>query len=356
MKNRFFTLMVIPENSPEVKRLIIPAWVVRASLLGGLFATVLGGVMLFDYWYVMSQIGENKQLKIENRRLRQQVQIFKNKMTTVEATMDRVKTFTTRLKVITNIEDRGNLIQTLNSKLPDAASNVPGLDKQDSAAAESKKADESASNETQQIRNILEDELSGEQATPADQLSFSIARGATTLSPEEVQLRREYEELDAQFSSLNHEALLVEQILQDQYELLADKQAFLAALPTRKPAVGYFTSGFGIRRLMDRVKMHEGLDIANLPGTVIRAPADGIVVFSESKPGYGQTVILDHGYGLETWYAHTRKILVSKGQRVRRGDQIALLGNSGRSTGPHLHYEVRVNGTPVDPMSYILEN
>jgi murein DD-endopeptidase MepM/ murein hydrolase activator NlpD len=360
MKNRFFTLMIIPENSPEVKRIIIPSWVVRASLLSGIFAVVLGGVMLFDYWYVMSQIGENKQLKIENRRLRQQVQIFKNKMTTVEATMDRVKTFTTRLKVITNIEDRGNLIQTLNSKLPDAATNVPGLDKQDSAAASSKKSDESALLENQQIRNILEDELSGEQATPTDQLSFSIARGAQTLSPEEVQLRREYEELDAQFSSLNHEALLVEQVLQDQYELLADKQAFLAALPTRKPAVGYFTSGFGIRRspygASDRVKMHEGLDIANLPGTVIRAPADGIVVFSESKPGYGQTVILDHGYGLETWYAHTRKVLVSKGQRVRRGDQIALLGSSGRSTGPHLHYEVRVNGTPVDPMSYILEN
>ncbi|MCM2279241.1 MAG: M23 family metallopeptidase [Oligoflexia bacterium] len=102
--------------------------------------------------------------------------------------------------------------------------------------------------------------------------------------------------------------------------------------------------------------MHEGLDIANRPGTVIKAPADAVVAFANVKAGYGQTLILDHGYGLETWYAHTRKILVSKGQKVRRGESIAQLGNSGRSTGPHLHYEVRVNGYPVDPLSYILEN
>ena len=102
--------------------------------------------------------------------------------------------------------------------------------------------------------------------------------------------------------------------------------------------------------------MHEGLDIANRPGTVIRAPADAVVSFAATKAGYGQTAILDHGYGVETWYGHTRKLLVAKGQKVRRGDAIAHLGTSGRSTGPHLHYEVRVHGYPVDPLSYILEN
>ena len=122
--------------------------------------------------------------------------------------------------------------------------------------------------------------------------------------------------------------------------------------------MGYFTSGFGVRRSPygGREKMHEGLDIANYPGTAIRAPADGTVVYAGAKAGYGQTLILDHGYRLETWYAHTRRILVRTGQRVRRGEAIAQLGNSGRSTGPHLHYEVRINGIPVDPLSYILEN
>jgi murein DD-endopeptidase MepM/ murein hydrolase activator NlpD len=163
---------------------------------------------------------------------------------------------------------------------------------------------------------------------------------------------------ELRFAKLHQQTSLLEQQLHDQYELLSDQKAFLAATPTRKPAVGYFTSGFGVRRSPygGKEKMHEGLDIANYPGTSIRSPADGNVVFIGTKSGYGQTLIIDHGYGLETWYAHNRQILVRMGQRVKRGDQIAQLGNSGRSTGPHLHYEVRINGTPVDPLSYIFEN
>lgn len=331
MANRFFTILIIPEKTSQVRRLILPTWLVRSSVIGAFFAIVLGGIMLLDYWYVMTQIDENKQLKIENRRLRQQVQIFRNKMTTVENTLERIKTFTTRLKVITDIKDRDDLLQTLNQKkLPDASTNI-GL-------------------------------VATKAVEPlADINSLTAVLDPAALqedSPENTLLRREYEELDNQISELNHAALIEEQSVQDLYELLADQKAFLAARPTRKPAVGYFTSGFGVRKSPtgDRIKMHEGLDIANHPGTPIKAPAEGIVVFANTKPGYGQTVIIDHGYRLETWYAHTRKILVSKGQKVRRGDPIALLGNSGRSTGPHLHYEVRINGTPVDPMDYILEN
>jgi murein DD-endopeptidase MepM/ murein hydrolase activator NlpD len=181
---------------------------------------------------------------------------------------------------------------------------------------------------------------------------------AQSEDPAEILLRRDFDMLDTRFSEINTESLYIEQMLQDQYELLADQKSFLAALPTRKPAIGYFTSGFGVRRspFGGKNKMHEGLDIANRAGTPIRAPADGTVVFADTKSGYGQTVVLDHGYGLETLYGHTRKILVKKGQKVRRGDVIALLGSTGRSTGPHVHYEVHVHGTPVDPLSYLLEN
>ncbi len=337
--NRFFTILVIPERTSQVRRLVVPAWLLRGALLGVFFAAVLSTIMLLDYWYVMDQISENKQLKMENRRLKQQVQIFRNKMTTIEATMERVRTFATRLKVITNIEDRGPLIQSLNRKLPEAEKNIGAEGLATGAPA------------GPPVTASADGTASGSPATASQTESAAE-------SPEDVRLRLEYEELEAKFANLNDETLLVELILQDQYELLADQKAFLAALPTRKPAVGYFTSGFGIRKSPygGREKMHEGLDIANHPGTPIRAPADGLVSFSDGKPGYGQTVILDHGYGIETWYGHARKLLVSRGQKIRRGDRIALLGDSGRSTGPHLHYEVRVNGTPVDPLSYILEN
>ena len=334
MANRFFTILVVPERTSQVRRIIVPAWLVRGGVIAGLFATALAFMMVLDYWYVMSQIGENKQLKLENRKLRQQVQVYRNKMTTIEATMDRIKTFTTRLKVITNIEDRDHLVENLNKKLPDAATNIGGSS---SPATASTTGNAPAA-----------------EGTPQASAAAPVLDG----DPDTAALRREWEELDAKFGELSTSTLVVEQTLQNQYELLADQKAFLAALPTRRPAVGYFTSGFGVRKspFGGREKMHEGLDIANYPGTQIKATADGVVLFADSKAGYGQTVILDHGYGLETWYGHTKKVLVQKGQKIHRGEAIALLGNTGRSTGPHVHYEVRVHGTPVDPLSYILEN
>jgi murein DD-endopeptidase MepM/ murein hydrolase activator NlpD len=308
--NRYYTLMIIPERTHQVRRWLIPSWLVKTLAIAGVFLGAVAVIMLLDYWYVMSQISENKELRVENRKLRQQVQVFESRIGTVEDTMERIKTFSMRLKVITNLEDRDKLIESLNEKLPEANANI----------------------DTQ------------------------YAQGSK--NPEEIRLAREQVGWDKRFTELGQQASLLEQQLQDQYELLADRKAFLNALPTRKPAVGYFTSGFGVRRSPygGAEKMHEGLDIANYPGTAIRATAEGTVVFSGAKAGYGQTVILDHGYGLETWYAHNRKILVRQGQRVRRGEPISQLGNSGRSTGPHLHYEVRINGTPVDPLSYILEN
>jgi murein DD-endopeptidase MepM/ murein hydrolase activator NlpD len=308
----------------------------------------------------MNQVGENKQLRMDNRRLRQQVQVFKNKMDTIESTMDRVKTFATRLKVITNIEDHNGLLQSLNQhKLPDASTNI--------GMSESKQPEnQPPANASTIAKPILTSQIISQSAPANGAHSATIPSGSllamnvtsTADDPEEILLKRDYEHLDMHFAQLNTDSLFIEQMLQDEYELLADQKAFLAALPTRKPAVGYFTSGFGVRKspIGGRVKMHEGLDIANRPGTTIRAPADGTVEFAGGKSGYGQTVVLDHGYGLETWYGHTKKILVRTGQKIRRGDAIALLGNSGRSTGPHVHYEVRVHGTPVDPLSYILEN
>ncbi len=318
--NRFYTIMIVPEKTTQIRKILVPAWLVRLGAIAIAVTIVLVGVMIANYGYVMSQVGENNELNTENRRLRQSVQIFKTKMGTLESAMERVKTFSTRLKVITGAEDRGG-VAALQKNLPDAVANV-----------------------------------GGEKSVPAE--VAAIEAELDPRDPEHVELQNQYNELDIKISSLTAESLTLEQGLQDQYEHLVDQKAFLAALPTRKPAIGYFTSGFGTRRAPfgGKVKMHEGLDIANHPGTPIRATADGVVTFASTKAGYGQTVILDHGYGLQTWYAHTRKILVKQGQKMRRGDNIALLGNTGRSTGPHCHYEVRVNGIPVDPLSYILEN
>ncbi|GAA6202269.1 M23 family metallopeptidase [Aquicoccus sp. SU-CL01552] len=115
------------------------------------------------------------------------------------------------------------------------------------------------------------------------------------------------------------------------------------------------TSQFGYRRdpKTGGRRMHNGADFAGPHGTDIFATADGVVTHAGWQSGYGRLVIIKHAFGIETRYAHTSRILVKKGQRVSRGDHIADMGNTGRSTGTHLHYEVRVNGRPVNPMNYI---
>lgn len=329
--NRFYTILVVPEKTARVRRLVLPSWLLRWAAVGLAFALLIAGMMVCNYWYVLSQIDENRQLKLENRRLRQQVQIFQNKMTTVESTMERIKSFATRLKVIMHVEEQAPATQ---GKLPNA-------------------------NMTHLMASNLSTPDSSSVTDPNPSLPGPLVSDTeANLDPEKIELRKEYKVLDSKIFNLTREAFQTEELLQDEYEILYDKKAFLSALPTRQPASGYFTSGFGVRNSPygDRIKMHEGLDIANRPGTVIRAPADGEVTFADSKGGYGLTMIINHGYGIETWYGHLRKFVASRGDKVKRGNRIALLGNSGRSTGPHVHYEVRVHGYPVDPRSYIFED
>ena len=126
--------------------------------------------------------------------------------------------------------------------------------------------------------------------------------------------------------------------------------------PSIWPASGYISSGFGYRRHPIRkiVAFHRGIDIANLPGTKIYATADGIVDFAGRQSGYGNYLSINHGYGFKSKYGHLKKILVEKGQSVKRGALIATMGSSGMSTGPHLQYEVRILGNPANPIHYII--
>lgn len=138
---------------------------------------------------------------------------------------------------------------------------------------------------------------------------------------------------------------------------LQSKKNLLAATPSLRPVDGWISSDFGYRvsPFTGRKEFHKGLDIATRQGTPIIAPADGLVTFAGDKWLMGNMLTLDHGFGMVTRYGHIHKFVKHKGDRVKRGDVIALVGNTGRSTGPHLHYEVRLNGVPVDPQKYILD-
>lgn len=129
----------------------------------------------------------------------------------------------------------------------------------------------------------------------------------------------------------------------------------LAAAPTLWPVQGRITGSFGERidPFSGEGAFHRGVDISSEIGARIVAPADGLVRFSEIMNGYGRTVLIDHGNGISTLYGHMSGFAVSPGQLVHRGDTLGYVGSSGRSTGPHLHYEVRIFNTPVNPHKYL---
>jgi murein DD-endopeptidase MepM/ murein hydrolase activator NlpD len=143
-------------------------------------------------------------------------------------------------------------------------------------------------------------------------------------------------------------------------ELLAGLQGLserLAATPSIWPTEGWVTSGFGTRisPFTGRRQFHAGLDIAGDFGTPIVAPAKGRVAFVGRQGGLGQYLVIEHGHGLRTRFAHVSEIFVRRGERVERGARIAAMGSTGRSTGPHLHYGVEVQGKPVNPRDYIVD-
>jgi murein DD-endopeptidase MepM/ murein hydrolase activator NlpD len=131
----------------------------------------------------------------------------------------------------------------------------------------------------------------------------------------------------------------------------------LAALPSRWPVRGQVNSGYGSRvsPWSAQSEFHSGLDIGAPVGTPVRAPAPGTVVFAGVHAEYGQTLIVDHGNETKSIYGHLSKVYVAVNQKVERGEAIALTGNTGRSSGPHLHYEIQVKGQSVNPTSYLWE-
>jgi murein DD-endopeptidase MepM/ murein hydrolase activator NlpD len=139
---------------------------------------------------------------------------------------------------------------------------------------------------------------------------------------------------------------------------LDERVRWISSTPAIAPVKGIFTSGFGFRSdpLTHGRGLHQGVDIAAAPGQPVRASADGVVVRAGTIGGLGQAVYIAHGFGLTTRYGHMSRIEVRPGQRIKRGEILGRVGSTGRSTGYHLHYEVRVDGDPVNPLAYILDD
>jgi murein DD-endopeptidase MepM/ murein hydrolase activator NlpD len=164
-----------------------------------------------------------------------------------------------------------------------------------------------------------------------------------------IPYRDDVDKMSFRSKSLNTDLNVLEQKFVAQSHLLS-------STPSIAPVRGILTDGFGGRSdpFTGEAGQHNAVDISSAVGQPVRAPADGIVIKAEWANGYGNVIYISHGYGYSTRYGHLASYNARAGQRVKRGDVIGYVGSTGRSTGPHLHYEVRVNNNPVNPLEYIL--
>jgi len=181
--------------------------------------------------------------------------------------------------------------------------------------------------------------------------------------PEDVDPKSEIKKMPGEFlSEMRQEMGQLQQTSIDQekkfenlLDLLGRQREIFSYTPTGRPVPGHISSGYGWRQspFNDRREFHSGMDIASYYGSPIKSPADGIVIDVERKGGLGKVLVIDHGNGVITRYGHLSMAEKKPGDRVKRGEVIARVGTTGRTTGPHLHYEIIVGGTPVDPKKFM---
>lgn len=196
----------------------------------------------------------------------------------------------------------------------------------------------------ERLRLLTDDEVTNEAMESFDNNIFLTNRGVTSLE----RANRSLNHINTQ---LPHKTENMTGILSD----IEENNRRLSATPSGWPTRGRITSPFGYRRnpVNGRMHHHTGIDIANSTGTPIYATANGTVSVAAYRGGYGNLIIIEHGYGYSTYYAHLSRISVRPFQQVSRGQLIGYMGSTGQSTGPHLHYEVRVRGNPVNPRNYL---
>jgi murein DD-endopeptidase MepM/ murein hydrolase activator NlpD len=371
--NNFYTILVIPEKTKQVKKFLLPSVYVRIGLLLGAVAAFFLAFMIYDYVSVMRQLSENKRLQTENRQLKQQMQSFTTKLQSVNDALERIQSYSAKLRIITN--QAGDNAESLKKKVGPDIEGVPMDDHSDLPPAKSNSSGNegalridrrfllASTDPLDAIRAAEAIEKNAQENPSSEANPPEPKKGLSDLIREDEEresaaLREEFEKLHLAFDSVLQHALNVELDVQGLTATLLDQKDYLNSMPTLKPTNGWYTSGFGVRNspFTGKPTMHEGLDLANHVGSPIVSPATGIITYAGARPGYGSLITIDHGYGLQTQFGHVSKIYVRVGEKVKRGHKIGAVGNVGRSTGPHVHYEVRVNGIPVNPYFYILED
>lgn len=295
---------------------------------------VLADLLVVSHYVIRTgEVWELAAFRTEAMSAREQTTAFSTAIDDLKKRLGAMNEVNQRLRVMLGIEvpktgDMANGRGGEEVPMPEVGGTIPGGTDQDSSSSTSKQV--SDGNQEHSSANGLESSQDARLAIA------SVKEGLERLSKQ---------------------AAVQERILDELSQAAEQRSSRWASTPSIWPVKGWVTSGFGprISPFTEKPAWHDGLDIGAAPNTPVRAPAQGRITSVGYDPKLGNMVRVDHGFGVETIYGHLAKALAKEGQRVERGDVIALVGSSGLSTGPHLHYMVKLNGQALDPAKYILE-
>jgi biotin carboxyl carrier protein len=299
MAKRRWTVVLVPHGSEPSKIIEVSYRVITAAIVGAVLA--VGAALGVGYVTVSRTVDLSKSVRLtqENARLQHQLGELNDRLAGLADTLELISERDARIRVLANLE-------------------------------------------------------------PIDPQVQAAGIGGPTLGAalgEVGSAMRRSHEIRVDLNALIRRANLLATSFKEAADSLAVHSSRLAATPSIMPTRGWLSSAFSAMRshpILHVARPHEGIDVTAPMGTPIEAPAGGVVRDAGWESGYGNTIVIDHGFGILTKFAHASKILVREGQRVSRGQRIALVGNTGLATAPHLHYEVHVNGRAVDPLRYVL--
>lgn len=342
--SKFITLIVVSDERSPVKRFQVPHAFVQRGVAGAVvLALVLAGAV-WDYWRVRADNAELAGLRIQTAEQSEHLQLVETTLDTVRGELDRVREFERKVRIIANLPGAAGVGgEEITELVPAGAGDrvlppagVP-VDLMTPGEVEGKGAGPVSQFEGPEGLG-LDPELA-----LADGLTSS---GAQRLYRLDATARGLGEGMEARADSLD--------LLLGELEV---KRTRLASMPSIWPTRGWLTSRYGYRvsPFTGKRHLHSGIDIASDHGTPIIAPARGKVVFAGRKGPLGNAITVDHGFGVRTTYGHAADLYVERGDQVVRGQQLAAVGSTGRSTGPHLHYVVEIKGKTKDPLNYIFD-
>ncbi|MBI5599584.1 MAG: M23 family metallopeptidase [Deltaproteobacteria bacterium] len=301
-KKELLTIFIIPSNSTEAKKYRVSLRLFKAARVALAMAVFVCSYIIADYASTRFEAGYLSRLKMENVAQRMELHSLSSKISELESRLTKLRVFDKKLRMMANLEEQ----------VSSEGGGILGM-----------------GGPSPQGEYFLS--LDAKKEGLVDRMHSDVA-----------QLETETELQEKSFTELQ--------------EFLVKESSLVASTPSVWPSRGWVTSTYGTRRdpFTGQVQFHRGLDIANGAGTAVISPAAGVVTKVTAMAGLGRVVEISHGYGIKTHYGHLSEVYVRVGRKVKRGDKVAAMGNSGRSTGPHLHYEVVVNGVNVDPLKYIL--